>query len=238
MSDSALARRRPAFRRLLVPLLLIGTLVPLGASVPLYARTFPLDAVGTATPPNGQSKIFALEIIVFRELDPSAGRHEIWPTHLPTNAPFRRALTLEGSRAYLFHVRALPPARYALDGVWKTLVIAAPYHPVLHTGWILPGLPIAVAPYLAFSASDGSSGRVVGAVRLSLNRYLHAAVDAYWVGPPPAGSSESCPKSGCVYPLVEALKIRPNRLVYFDNPRFGVLLEARVMPRRSGRTRG
>jgi hypothetical protein len=227
MPDPArsLVRALPAFAILLLAF----------APAPLAARPAP---AGGPTFPLAHRKHFALEIIVFRELDPSAGRHEIWPTSLPKNAPFRRAITLASSRAYLFGIEPLPPSLDALDGVWQDLVVSAPYHPVLHTGWIVPGLPISVAPYLAFSGKDGAAGRVVGAVRLSLNRYLHAAVDAYWIGPPPAGSSEQCPHATCVYPLVEAMKIPPGGLVYFDNPRFGVLLEARLIPRRSARTPG
>ncbi len=222
--------------RLTLPLLLILW----GALAPLHARTFPPAARGATPglPQMSHRKLFALEIIVFRELDPSAGRHEIWPTSRPAAAPFRHALKLNGTRAYLFNVRPLPPSREVLDGVWNSLASSAPYQPVLHTGWILPGLPIAVAPYLAFSAKDGKAGRLVGAVRMSLNRYLHAAVDVYWIGPAPQGSHEVCPPRGCVYPLVEAMKIPPGRLVYFDNPRFGVLLEARPLKRRNARTRG
>ncbi len=229
MPDPSAPRRRLAGR-------LLALLLPLGALAPLHARPFPPGPGGPPAIPLAHRKLFALEIIAFRGRDPAAGRHEIWPKRLPPNAPFRHAVTLTGTRAFLFGVR--PLLHDALDGVWQSLTVSAPYHPVLHTGWIVPGLPISVAPYLAFSGNDGKAGRLVGAVRLSLNRYLHAAVDAYWIGPPPAGSSETCPAAGCVYPLVEAMKIPEGGLVYFDNPRFGILLEARLIHPRSGQTPG
>lgn len=223
--DPAPRRRPPLARALFAGLLLVCALPSLAA------RTFPLE--GGAAPSPARRKLFALEIVVFRNLDPAAGSHEIWPRRLPSRAPFRTALGLTGPRAYLFGIRPLPPSSDALDRVWEALSLSAGYHPVLHTGWVVPGYPIAVAPYLRFAASDGADGRVIGAVRLSLNRYLHAAVDAYWIGPPPAGSRERCPPAGCVYPMVQAMKIPPGGLVYFDNPRFGVLLEARLIPRRA-----
>ncbi|MEM3860192.1 MAG: hypothetical protein QW478_12450, partial [Candidatus Micrarchaeaceae archaeon] len=124
---------QPPRRQGLAVLILMGLSVALAVPAPAWglgsspgvAPQSGTDA-SSSLPLDPARKRFALEIVVFRELDPASGRREYWPRRLPARTPIDRALRLASARAYLYGIRPLPPSAYALDGVWSALAVSAP----------------------------------------------------------------------------------------------------------------
>ncbi len=204
---------------------------------------------------------YAVEVIVFARLEAPDAGSERWPPD-PGSPPIEGAIELleplgddldpelaQGPLAY----QALPGSELRLGELWNRLRRSRGYRPLLHLGWVQPGVgagearPIHVrlpaagpgaapsaAPGVPGSAAEGVAGPaepppaplLEGTLRLYRSRYLHLEADLlYRPGTPPEGVA------GRVFRLTESRRMRSGRLHYLDHPLFGVLVEARRLVR-------
>lgn len=129
-------------------------------------------------------------------------------------------------------VRPLRADELKLGSEYRRLRALSGYVPLLHTGWVQPGLPENQAEPFDLATSGALNPR--GTVRVHLSRFLHVTLDLTYRGQgvtvaadAAAGLSELAlaPR----YRLRTTRNVRSGELHYFDHPAFGVLV--RVTPR-------
>jgi len=224
----------PANRRRISPALgrLLGTLL-----ITLAWST------AQAAPPSW----YAVELIVFANLDASSAGDERWPVDpgTPTLEGAVELLDASGPDAVQPGLRLafqrLTGKALQLNSEWARLRRSATYRPLLHIAWRQPGLAraearavhlrrragaptgdpqtVPVAPLA--SVSEAPVLPVIdGTLRLYRARYLHLEVDLrYQPRVPPPGLDQEA----SVFRLTESRRVRSRKLYYFDNPLFGVL---------------
>lgn len=199
---------------------------------------------------------YRVDLVVFARLAPDAGSHETWPAN-PGRPDLADAVALvpppggapaTGTDGTVVTPLApvpyqeLPAAKDRLDGVVRTLNASHRYRVLLHLAWRQPGLPSDRARAVRIDLPDGV---LDGTVRLTRNRYLHAALDllyrpggtpaptgpqgaaAQGPGEPGESGGSAAPDTGATaYRMRQHRRIDPGVLNYFDHPMFGVLLEA------------
>ncbi len=150
---------------------------------------------------SGEAPVYRVELLVFRHLTAAVADDELFiaPDRLdediPRNSGFERIRRNE----------------LKLLEAYETMRRSRDYSPLLHVGWIQPGLPRAdAAAYPVAGAAGGYNVR--GTARLILERRLRLDVDLTMNGA--AGES---------YHLVDGRPLRRGDLHYFDHPRFGVI---------------
>lgn len=139
---------------------------------------------------------------------------------------------VEALREEALRTRVLTREELKLGNEYRRLAASSAYEPLLHAGWVQPGLPEADAT--PFDLGTLGVVNVSGTVRLHLSRFLHVTLDVTYrrpAGAAPAavgaeGLNEIVP--GEKYRLTATRNVRSNELHYFDHPVFGVLV--RVTP--------
>lgn len=132
-------------------------------------------------------------------------------------------------------VRVLRPEELKLGNEYRKLSAIAAYVPLLHAGWVQPGLPENEA--VPFDLGTLGVVNPRGTVRVHLSRFLHITLDLTFTGQPsPAEASVAADALGEIdvapsYRLATTRSARSGELHYFDHPAFGVLV--RVTPRAS-----
>jgi hypothetical protein len=217
-------------------------------------------AVGqiTTTPPTPETPpipLYQVEIIVFthRDFDPNEERFadEISPPALAQSEPLREVPIVEEAAPLpaqatdapadleapptedplAFHI--LAPGQLQLNNEYRRLENLAAYHPLVHAGWIQPGLPDEQARPFDLASLGVANPR--GTVRVYLSRFLHVSVDlTYQDGAAaysPASDDELTElKFAPSYRLAVERQARSGELHYFDHPAFGVLLKVTPVP--------
>jgi hypothetical protein len=176
------------------------------------------------------------EIPVFDEsnFDPQGNnaRQTPAPNEVPSADPVAEAL----------RVRPLRPEELELGTVYRKLEVLSAYEPLLHAGWVQPGLPEADAQ--PFDLATLGSVNPRGTVRVHLSRFLHitldltlerpvAALDAAAAAPAaeaPLGDGLSEVTLAPRYRLHATRSARSGELHYFDHPAFGVLVRVTPLP--------
>ena len=145
-----------------------------------------------------------------------------------------------------FRFRLLTPEEYQLDAAYQKIERIPAYIPLLHSGWVQPGLPDDQArPVdLALLGTANPSGNV----RVYLSRFLHVELgltyrrgpDSTAVANPTTTSTDPTPLAGPDdlheltlaprYQLVTQRQVRSGDLNYFDHPAFGVLVMITPVP--------
>jgi Peptidoglycan-binding protein, CsiV len=131
-----------------------------------------------------------------------------------------------------FRFRLLEPEEYQLDADYQTIERVAAYVPLLHVGWVQPGLPDEDSPPLDLSMLGSLNPS--GTIRLYLSRFLHVELDLSYRPSPPA-TADAPPEPGAPDELAEVplgptywlhaqRNVRSGELHYFDHPAFGVLV--------------
>jgi hypothetical protein len=151
------------------------------------------------------------------------------PPALP--APLEPADPLEAARAEALQVRPLAPEELKLGTEYRKLRAISAYAPVLHAGWVQPGLPEADA--MPFDLKTLGVLNPRGTVRVDLSRFLHITLDLTYQAPsagPTAGANDGLDEIALApqYHLSATRIVRSGELHYFDHPAFGVLV--RVTP--------
>jgi hypothetical protein len=143
---------------------------------------------------------------------------------------------IEALREEALKTRVLAREELKLGNEYRRLAASSAYEPLLHAGWVQPGLPEAAAK--AFDLETLGVVNPSGTVRLHLSRFLHVTLDlTYWrsTGAAPVradGLNEIV--LGEKYRLTATRSVRSNELHYFDHPVFGVLVRVTQVPSPGG----
>jgi hypothetical protein len=134
-----------------------------------------------------------------------------------------------------FRFRLLRPEELQLNDSYRRIRALGAYVPLLHAGWLQPGLPEAESRPFDLALVGARNPR--GNVRLHLSRFLHVSLDLTYQEPPAASQAAALPVFGNEltelaiaphYRLVTSRQARSGELHYFDHPAFGVLV--RITP--------
>jgi hypothetical protein len=132
-------------------------------------------------------------------------------------------------------VRVLAPEELQLNTEYRKLTNLAAYRPLLHAGWVQPGLPEDQAKPVDLMSLGVVNPR--GNVRVYLSRFLHVSLDlSYQDGA--ASNAAAAPPGNELreiaiaprYRLVTERQTRSGELHYFDHPAFGVLVKITPVP--------
>jgi len=130
--------------------------------------------------------------------------------------------------------RLLAPEELQLNTEYRKLTSLGAYRPLLHAGWIQPGLPedqTRPVDLTLFGVSNPN-----GKVSVYLSRFLHVSIDmTYQDG---AVAAEAPALGGDLheitlaprYRLITERQARSGELHYFDHPAFGILVKVTPVP--------
>jgi hypothetical protein len=131
-----------------------------------------------------------------------------------------------------FRFRLLRPEELQLTSQYRILERnPQAYAPLLHGGWVQPGLPEADAR--PFDLAMLGATNPMGTIRLYLSRFLHVKLDLSYLdsaapAAPPAPAFRDELAELPITPRYHLVADRPTRsgeLHYFDHPAFGVLIK-------------
>jgi hypothetical protein len=141
-------------------------------------------------------------------------------------------------RAAALQVVMLRPEELKLGNEFRKLRGLAAYRPLVHAGWVQPGLPETDATPFNLHTLGVLNPR--GTVRVHLSRFLHITLDVTYVAEagaaPVAGGVDGLDELALApqYRLSATRSARSNELHYFDHPAFGVLVRVTPVPAQSG----
>jgi hypothetical protein len=156
------------------------------------------------------------------------------PPVAPQVAPPQPLDPLAAARAEALSVRVLHPEELKLGNEYRKLAAISAYQPLVHAGWVLPGLPEDDAEDFDLMMLGVMNPR--GTVRVHLSRFLHITLDLTYQGAP-----DPTPAFGATnrldelvlaprYQLRATRSVRSGELHYFDHPAFGVLVRVTPLP--------
>jgi hypothetical protein len=129
-----------------------------------------------------------------------------------------------------FRFRLLRPEELQLTTQFRVLERnAQAYVPLLHGGWVQPGLPENESR--PFDLAMFGAKNPMGTIRLYLSRFLHVKVDLSYRDPAAATAAPAFGNELAEVPIAPRYYLvadRPTRsgeLHYFDHPAFGVLIK-------------
>jgi hypothetical protein len=211
---------------------------------------------------------YEVEVIVFahRDFDPTEERFEPAPNGFGATATLREAPIYDettfappatpptplaqpplepspldlaaAERAEALRVRPLRPDELKLTTEYRKLRAISAYQPLVHVGWVQPGLPEADAMPVDLGTLGVINPR--GAVRVHLTRYLHVTLDLTYQAPLSATPAESSVDGldemilAPQYRLTTTRRVVSGELHYFDHPAFGVLVRITPVPKQDG----
>jgi hypothetical protein len=151
---------------------------------------------------------------------------------------------LAAQRAEALRIRLLRPEQLKLGNEYRRLRAGAAYAPLVHTGWVQPGLPEADAePFnLKVLGALNPSGTI--RVHLSSRNFLHITLDLTYraaaAGTPGLAANDGLDELVLAprYHLAATRNARSGELHYFDHPAFGVLVRITPVPAQNATNRG
>lgn len=228
----------------------------LGTAAPIVVAQAPITpAAEVPLPPR-----YEVEVLVFanREFDPTEERFTQELDGFEANAdatlrdvpvfddtafgavplplqPLQPVDPLAAQRAEALRVRLLRPEELKLGSEYRKLQALRAYQPLVHTGWVQPGLPEADAEPFDFKVLGVLNPS--GTIRVHLGaRYLHITLDLTYQADAAAtpalaandglGELVLAPR----YHLATTRNARSGELHYFDHPAFGVLVRITPIP--------
>jgi len=239
----------------------VSCLAALATSAALAQAPQP-PAADPALPPR-----YEVEIIIFanRNFDPTEERFDIAPngfsddaaaalrevpvfdetTFAPREAPLPPVEPftpvedpLAAARAEALLVRPLLPEELKLGNEYRKLRAIAAYEPLVHMGWVQPGLP--EEDSVPFDLKTVGVLNPRGTVRVHLIRYLHVTLDLTYqaadAARPQVGSSDGLDEIATApqFRLTTTRRVSSGELHYFDHPAFGVLVRITPVPAQDG----
>jgi len=158
------------------------------------------------------------------------------------------------ARAEALLVRPLRPDEMKLSTEYRRLRAISAYQPLVHVGWVQPGLPEADSMPIDIGTFGVLNPR--GTVRVHLARFLHITLDLTYQGTGSAAAGAATATDGGSaanagsslrptdgldeilvapqYRLKTTRSARSNELHYFDHPAFGVLVRITPVPTQDG----
>jgi hypothetical protein len=156
---------------------------------------------------------------------------------LPPAPPSPEQLAAE-QRAAAMRVVPLRPEELKLGTEYRRLRNLAAYEPLVHAGWVQPGLPEAESTPFELKTLGIINPR--GSVRVHLSRFLHITLDLTYQAASGSGTATSGADGleeivlAPQYRLQATRSARSNELHYFDHPAFGVLVRVTPVPAQDG----
>jgi len=142
------------------------------------------------------------------------------------------------ARAEALSVRPLRPEELKLGTEYRKIRAIAAYQPLVHVGWVQPGLPEADSMPIDLGTLGIINPR--GTVRVHLTRYLHVTLDLTYQAPSSATPAQSSVDGldelilAPQYRLATTRRVISTELHYFDHPAFGVLVRITPVPTQDG----
>jgi hypothetical protein len=152
----------------------------------------------------------------------------------PQVEPLTPVDPLAAQRAAALSIRPLLPSELELTAEYLKLQAIAAYTPLVHAGWVQPGLPEADAE--PFDLKTLGMLNTSGTIRVHLTRFLHITLDlTYQAG---AGATPALAANDGLdefvltprYRLQATRNVRSGELHYFDHPAFGALVRITPVP--------
>jgi len=139
-----------------------------------------------------------------------------------------------------FRFRMLRPEELQLGAEYRRLERLEAYAPLLHAGWVQPGLPEEQSRPFDLALVGALNPR--GSVRVYLSRFLHVNLDLTYQAAAGAATTDSSSEVSELsefnfaprYQLVTERNVRSGELHYFDHPAFGVLVKITPLPAETG----
>ncbi|HUQ51903.1 MAG TPA: CsiV family protein [Gammaproteobacteria bacterium] len=148
---------------------------------------------------------------------------------------------LAAQLAEALRVRPLKPEELKLNNEYRKLRAVSAYVPLVHAGWVQPGLPEADAQ--PFDLKVLGILNPSGTIRVHLERFLHITLDLTYRADGTAGTAPAVgdgldelvaePR----YHLKATRSARSGELHYFDHPAFGVLVRVTPVPTQNAQGR-
>jgi hypothetical protein len=138
------------------------------------------------------------------------------------------------ARAEALRVRVLRPEELKLGNEYRKLAAISAYEPLVHAGWVQPGLPEGDAEAFNLMVLGVMNPR--GTVRVHLSRFLHITLDLTYQGKsgatPAFGARDGLDEIVLApsYEIRATRSARSGELHYFDHPAFGVLVRVTPLP--------
>ncbi len=155
------------------------------------------------------------------------------PFGADATAPGQDTLAAEQTE---FRFRLLRPEELQLTPQYRTLARnSQAYVPLLHGGWVQPGLPDDDARPIDLAMLGATNP--MGSIRVYLSRFLHVNLDLSYQDSQAAAAAAAAPAPAPLsneltelpiaprYHLVADRPTRSGELHYFDHPAFGVLIK-------------
>jgi hypothetical protein len=143
--------------------------------------------------------------------------------------------------AEALRVRPLRPEELKLGTEYRRIRAIGAYEPLLHGGWVQPGLPDADAQPFDLALLGAVNPR--GTVRVHLSRFLHITLDLTYqstgvAAEPTATFGDALGELTLAprYRLTTTRSARSGELHYFDHPAFGVLVRVTPLPTQDAST--
>jgi hypothetical protein len=133
-------------------------------------------------------------------------------------------------------VRLLSPEELQLNNEYRKLSSLGAYRPLVHGGWVQPGLPEEQATPVDLTLLGVANPR--GSVRVYLSRFLHVSLDLTYLDGAASDARAGAPIGDELrevelaprYRLLTERQLRSGELHYFDHPAFGVLVKITSVP--------
>jgi hypothetical protein len=152
-----------------------------------------------------------------------------------TSNPLEPVDPLAAQRAEALRIRQLPPENLKLGNEYRRLRALAGYTPLVHVGWVQPGLPEDDAE--DFDLKTLGIVNPSGTIRVHLGaRYLHITLDLTYqadaAATPALATNDGLDELVLAprYHLAVTRNARSGELHYFDHPAFGVLVRITPVP--------
>jgi hypothetical protein len=176
----------------------------------------------SAAPAQTDAPMYEVEVVVFRQAEPSGNDAELRPLDPPAPEA-AQVVSLRGDTGGAPYA-ALASNELQLGGVVQGLRQSQFYEPLLHVGWRQPGLPANAAAAVAIPAqwqpwSSGETPPLYGLVRFYRERFLHVGVDLRYQPPGAEGPA--------AYVHKQSRRVKSGELHYLDHPVVGVLVQVR-----------
>ena len=116
----------------------------------------------------------------------------------------------------------LDPSQLLLSNVSQRLDTLGAYQLISHTGWLQTAPDVALANEIPLAELGIGFDQATGSIKLLKRRYLHLAVDvSLATDDRDAFQVFSAPKAAPA--INDSRRIRLEKLVYFDQPQFGII---------------
>jgi hypothetical protein len=154
---------------------------------------------------NAQTTWYAVELIIFENLDEQSRFAESWRED-PGLPDISRASPVSTNSG----VSPVSPSAYRLSGAWQAMRNSSRYQPLQHLAWTQLGTSARSAPEVLIG--EDPQANLFGTLRITRSRFLHLDVDLLFRD------------DDGVYRFQSHRRMRSNELHYLDHPRFGVLI--------------